>query len=468
MRIRTACQLARRFSRADILIGMGYMRFGQLPSSQDYRPTRKFFQNIYGTPGTFVECLVNGILGWQDRFQWPTRRGFLEFIGCLGGHINSYGTRQSGLPYADGSLGHDHNGMHDLQWNEVPLYSGEYSTSLFRDAAVRFIDRHSNRPKPFFLYVPFNAPHGPFAAPRASVQAAVDSEDFDASLLRSLETHAGVLSATEKNGVTDLATAKLLYAAMTLSVDEAVESIYTKLESTGVSNNTLFILASDNGVSYIRGVPVGSSYPLRGQKGSPYEGGTRVANFVVWPGRVSPGQRIGSPVWIGDLAPTFLELAGAKLPDNFDGSSLLPAIDTNAPIIRPYGARRIMPMLTKFRYSDKNRPEIAMLGRATVVTIWRKYIRTVYWNASGRRLPMVDEELYDLHDDIGETRNLIYVSSYRPFVKQARQEFEAFGGQQLFEELPYIPSEGVWGGFVPTLEFGFTNGTPALETTVTP
>lgn len=414
-------------------------------------------------------------LGWRDKNQWPSRRGFKEFIGCLGGHINSYGTRQVGFPFEDGSIGHDHHGAHDMQWNEVPIYTSEYSTKLFGDAAVRFVEKHANKPDPFFLYVPFNAPHGPFSAPREYVEAAQVIGGFDPSLIDLMTEYSsdviGVPPAERENAH---ATARLLYAAMIMALDDAVGDIYETIEKQGIADNTLFVFCSDNGVSYTFDPDtkaltlVGSSGPLRGQKGSHHEGGSRVANFLIWPDRVSPGQKVSSNVWIGDLTATFLDVAKASKGDP-DGASIVPALDRDQRIVRQFGAARIMPMVMRYPYTPPGNSLVKELCRASVVSGSRKYVRTLYRDGTGKTI-FTNEEMYDLARDIGETRNISGSQhpAHKRWLFQSRIEFGYFGGDELFDSIPDIPRSRIWAGYEATTDFGIPDGTAILETSINP
>lgn len=413
-------------------------------------------------------------LGWRERSLWPTRRGFDEFIGMLGGHINSYGTQKDGFPYDDGNIGHDHHGFHDMQVNEVPLYTSRYSTEIFRDAAMEFIEKKSSQSQPFFLYVPFNAPHGPFSAPRRYVDQAIQTGDFDASLKdRLIVRSADVLTADYSNPQDVHDTAKLMYAAAVLSLDQAVDAIYRKLEETGVADNTFFIFASDNGVSYTFdpsatrrvSVPVGSSAPLRGAKGSVFEAGFRVANFAIWPGKISPGQKVDSNIWIGDLPATFLTLAGARVPSSIDGANIMPAIESGASLVRPKFGRHIVPYMIKFRTTRADLPQVTHAGQIAMIWKWRKYIRQVYFDADGELVLGLNERLYDIVNDPGERTNL--AAALPTVLANARRAYEGIGGDGLFDKIDLIPTGG-WHTVERTLDFGFDSSTPILETDVVP
>ena len=109
------------------------------------------------------------------------------------------------------------------------------------------------------------------------------------------------------------------------SMDESVGRIDSTLKELGLSENTLLVFFSDNGGHGT----FTCQKPLRGGKGMFYEGGIRVPMFVHWPGRVEAGTTCDLPVISTDFYPTFVELAGAKSPEDYplDGRSLLPLLE---------------------------------------------------------------------------------------------------------------------------------------------
>ncbi len=424
--------------------------------------------------GYHCGCFGKWHLGWQDRWQWPTRRGFDEFVGTLGGHITSYGTLRDGFPHANGYVGHDHHGMHDMQINEVPLYTSRYSTHLFRDGALRFIEKASQRDQPFFMYVPFNAPHGPFSAPREYVDRAFATGDFDPGLIDKLQEIPGDILTADQSKPQDVHdTARLMYAASVFAVDDAVADIYQKLEEKGEADNTLLLFASDNGVSYTYDPSsryrtpnlVGSSAPLSGQKGSNAEGGIRVANFAIWPGRIAPGQVIDSKIWIGDLAPTFMQIAGVSIPEEIDGGTILHAIDSNRPVFRRHG-QTLIPYMIKFAFNNDTVPEASYSGRIVVIWRWRKYTRRIYWDADWNQLDRIEETMFDIDNDPGERNNL--TEALPGVLERARVQYQSLGGDSIFDQIDVISRAGVWSGFQSTVDFGFDDPQQVLESNLVP
>ena len=121
------------------------------------------------------------------------------------------------------------------------------------------------------------------------------------------------------------------YAAMVTHMDRGVGEIMALLEELGLDDNTLVIFASDNGPTFNRLGGSDSEFfqsagPFRGLKGSVYEGGIRVPMVARWPGRIRPGAVSDHVSAFWDILPTLCEVAGAPVPKDIDGISLLPTL----------------------------------------------------------------------------------------------------------------------------------------------
>jgi arylsulfatase A-like enzyme len=170
-----------------------------------------------------------------------------------------------------------------------------YSTDLIGREAVRFIQK-SPTAEPFFLYVPFNAPHNPLQA---------KEED---------RARYGWIKDKRRR----------IYAAMVDSLDQAIGKILTALDDRGLAENTFVLFFSDNG-----GVTRnGSNGPLRAGKGSVYEGGVRVPAVVRWPAGIPGGRKVDGVMGYIDVYPTVKRLAGITSPDlrPLDGRDMLDVI----------------------------------------------------------------------------------------------------------------------------------------------
>jgi arylsulfatase A-like enzyme len=207
-------------------------------------------------------------LGVGDGFH-PSQRGFDYFCGMLVGSHSYFPKPNS----------------NKLERNGEPLreFSSPYLTDFFTDEALRWLAAQTSSPdrKPWFLFMSYNAPHGPLQA---------TDED--------LERFAQIADSKRRT-----------YAAMMFALDRGVGRIRGRLEESGELDNTLICFFSDNG-----GATGNASWngPLSGCKGCLREGGVRVPMIWSWPDRL-PGDRVDTAVVSSlDLLPTFLAAADAK------------------------------------------------------------------------------------------------------------------------------------------------------------
>lgn len=232
---------------------------------------------------------------------------------------------------------------------------GEFAITV---AAEEFIEDHRDRP--FFCYVPHNNPHIPLAAAPELV-----------------EKHGDAFHP--------------VYAAMIETLDDAVGRLMAKLESLGLTDRTIFLFTSDNGGLHVLespGTPPTHNRPFRAGKGYLYEGGLREPLLVRWPGVVTAGSTCESPIVLTDLVPTLLEAAGvepAKTVGPLDGVSLTKVLRGESFPARPLHWH--FPNYT----NQGGRPAGA--------------IREGDWKLV-EHFEDGGVELFNLMDDIGETRNL--------------------------------------------------------------
>jgi arylsulfatase A-like enzyme len=178
--------------------------------------------------------------------------------------------------------------------NDSVVNEKEYLTFSIASRACRFIEQ--NRQRPFFLYVPFNAPHTPFQAP-----------------LEYVEQFSGV---DDQN--------KQVYYAMISALDDAVGSIMEKLEEEGLLDRTLIFFASDNGGATYTGAT--DNGILKAGKFSQFEGGINIPMIVSWQGVLPGGVAYHEPVSLMDIFTTVLSVTGSDVPGDrkIDGIDLMP------------------------------------------------------------------------------------------------------------------------------------------------
>lgn len=263
-----------------------------------------------------------------------------------------------------------------------PAEPGAHIEDRMASEAVKFID--ANKDRPFYLnYWSFSV-HSMYNAKPDLV------EQYKESMDETLPQHNPV------------------YAAMVHSLDDAVGTLVKALEADGLMDKTLIVFFSDNGGVHWQAlrteaapdakafaeIPPTSNAPLRGGKATIYEGGTREPCFVVWPGVVKPDTRTDAMIQSMDFYPTLAAIAGAGLPEHqiMDGRSFLPVLEGKAPAHRT----------EIFGFLPHN---IKVNGEVPAASVregdW-KLIRFLHDGPA--QAPRY--ELYNLREDLGETRDL--------------------------------------------------------------
>jgi len=237
----------------------------------------------------------------------PLRQGFDHFFG--------YNCQRHAHNHYPSYLWRNERKV-DLEGNDGKSPVGkQYAHDLFEAEALDFI--RSRRGGPFFLYLAFTIPHVALQVPEDSLSEHRDRwEDPPYTGGRGYLPHPAPRAA---------------YAAMVGRMDRSVGRLLALLKELGLEEKTLVLFSSDNGPA-----PQGvggsdsaffrSAGPLRGLKGSLYEGGIRVPFLARWPGRVPAGAVSDLPVAFYDVLPTLCEAAGAEPPGETDGISFLPEL----------------------------------------------------------------------------------------------------------------------------------------------
>lgn len=227
-------------------------------------------------------------LGGKEKFRPPVH-GWDYSIGPLGGGIDYFHhTEPKGI-----FIGIEMEGNPDFYRNGIPhRRENYYMTHLVRDEAVEWINIQ-NESKPFFLYLPFTAPHNPYQGPDDYRPVQLTSEEFG--------------KGTREN-----------YIKMIESLDKAVGAILDKIEEKGFTDNTLVIFTSDNGPT-----KMGTTGLLSGNKSELLEGGIRVPFIIKWPGKIKPSQ-VSDQMAIGmDITASIAKVIGAEPPKKFDGIDIV-------------------------------------------------------------------------------------------------------------------------------------------------
>ena len=239
-------------------------------------------------------------------------------------------------------------------WENSKLVPEEgYTTELITRHGIEFLE--TNRSRPFCLYMPYETVHAPYQGPPDKAERVVGRQYNEAGTASDV---------------------KATYKDMIESMDSNIGKVLAAIKRLGLERDTLVFYFSDNGAT-----PRGSNGPLHGFKGSLWEGGHREPAIAYWPGKIAPGRVCDETVTCLDLFPTLLELTAApKPPHKLDGASLLP-------LLTGHGT----------------------LGERTI--FWgymgQRAVRRGKWKLlTGAPGAGPSACLFDLANDLGETRNL--------------------------------------------------------------
>lgn len=227
-------------------------------------------------------------LGYEPHFN-PIEHKWDAFFGYLGGNVHYFNHRET-------------SDLHVLFRGRLPVYREGYMTHLITDDAVAFINGNSingNSNGPFFLYVSHECPHFPFQGPSDSKK-----------------------TVTADNWMTP---DEQTYVAMLEDLDAEVGRLLAALNKAGAADNTIVVFASDNG-GFAGAAHMGG---LRSAKGTTFEGGIRVPLIVRWPEKIKAGTICRQPCLTFDLTRSFLEIAGAKIPETLEGDDIINHVVSN-------------------------------------------------------------------------------------------------------------------------------------------
>lgn len=241
-------------------------------TGMERRPTGNAAQGMKKDERTIAQALADAgyatwMIGKWHLGEWykehlPLGRGFQHHYGHYGAAIDSFT--------------HTRSGVLDWHRNGRPVVEEGYSTFLFAQEAERLIANHDGA-KPFFLYMPFNAVHGPHMAPPEVLKK---------------YAHLGRYAAQR---------------AQMECLDIAIGRVLAALKKNGLDENTLVMFTNDNGGPRI----ANGNGKYTGGKSAYHEGGMRVPAALRWPGKIKPGTSTNEMLHAIDLFPTFCGLAGA-------------------------------------------------------------------------------------------------------------------------------------------------------------
>ena len=366
-------------SRAGMLTGRYQQRFGAHDNVGPYTREEGVEQGVPVDIPTIGHRFqdagyTTGMVGkWHDgdpKKFWPHNRGFDEFFGFNNGAADYFvGARNlvnaKRTPFSS-----------VYRNDELVEPFSEYMTDRFGTEAVNFIEKHKD--DPFFLYVPFNAIHGPLQA-------------LDEDLKRFDHIQ------NEK---------RRLAVAMNYNMDHNIGRIIAKLEEHKLMEDTMIVFLSDNGGKFMgKHGNESYNYPLRGEKVTVWDGGIRIPFTMTWKGKIPAGQVINDPIISLDILPTVM----SAIDENVEASWNLDGVD-------------LMPRLTGKAESLGDR--YLFWHMPTQAAVRDKDWKLVIPNFAQKNQ---EYKLFKISEDIGESKNL--ASKYPEQVERLKNAFDEWSAQ---------------------------------------
>ena len=307
-------------------------------------------------------------VGHKEESQWPSHRGFERFYG-IHIHVDSYyRVLENCNVYLDDKV---HIQGTDNPVNDINREKEWYTTDVFTDYAIKFLEESAETTQPFFMYLAYNAPHWPLEAPTEDIEKYRGKYLIGWDRLREIKLNRmkelgiipgnEVLSPSENTGWNSLSTEskaeldfrRAIYAAQIDRLDQNIGRVIDYLEKIGKLNNTVIIFLSDNGCSNEEGMfgfhwpdfkmsnypewrkkgersasqgqawANASNTPFRLYKKLAHEGGIATPFIIRWPGEIkNTGGLNTQAAHVIDIMPTLCEIAGAKYPGTFKGRDI--------------------------------------------------------------------------------------------------------------------------------------------------
>jgi arylsulfatase A len=400
-------------SRAALLTGRLPARCGVpyvlFPSEHTGLPPQELtMAEVLKPAGYATACVGKWHLGWRQELR-PQQQGFDEYFGLL--HTNDL------IEWKVGEAFHQLSTFEPLQLRdgdrivESPV-DLTMVTQRYTERALDFIRRH--REQPFFLYLAHTMPHiAQYASP--------------------------AFAGKSKDGV---------FGDSVEEIDWSTGRILDLLKELKLHERTLVIFTSDNGAG-IRGKKPnakepfpgrsmsGNNGPLRGGKGSTFEGGVRVPCLAWWPGSI-PADRVDETPWSAlDLMPTFASLAGRKVPQ-VDGSDQMDLLSGKT--AKPQQHMMFHYFGVQLQAVREGRWKLFLpiteLPKTRVPSLWFEHQQGLF-ERQHRLWP--EATLYDLSSDVSEKNNLAaeHPKVVESMLKKAREFDHAF--QEQIPPLHYLP-----------------------------
>ena len=406
-------------SRAGLATGRYQQRWGNYWYSEGGLPTSE---------QTIAQALKN--LGYYTKkigkthmnggeAQHPLKHGFDEFFGFVDHTWDYLRLSQKDVEaYGEKNAKKAHIGPLERNGEKVS-YEGRYTTELFTEEAIDFIDKEHQ--KPFFLQISYNAVHHPTYVGHPEYLEKYGLEQFPFWNPEEMEYGGGNKNKDTWHykwgwlGEVDPDGRKRYLAALDV-LDDGIANIMSKLDEKKLNQNTIIIFVSDNGGTINT---YANNAPLHGYKYTFEEGGIRVPVIVSFPKmkKGKKGTTVNSMVSLMDIFPTLVEAAGGSLPKNIDGKSWLPLLKT----------KKEKTLHQALCWSSGKGDWVVRQGDWKLYRSKGKKFKN-FKIEDGRCLRDVDypipsgTRLYNLNNDIGETKDL--AAQYPEKVKELKKIYQ--------------------------------------------
>lgn len=366
-------------TRAAMLTGRDPMRLGiaysvLLPwDNGGLHPKERLMSESFRDAGYQTAIVGKWHLGHSQHQFTPLARGFDEFYGHLHTNVGYY------PPFSM-------VGGRDFQHNGKTIDQEGYESYLLAEHASQWI-KERDKEKPFFLYVPFIAPHEPLEAPQELVEKYADIAD-KREAARSPSGGSGLMARAAS-----MQSRRPIYAAVVDAMDQAMGTVLATIDNEKLRENTIVLFFSDNGASRLAGRGGGDNFPLRGGKAETYEGGIRTISMVRWPAKIPAGSETDVMITVMDLFPTLAAATGVEPGNEYemDGINLLPALTQQEDIKREGSV-----------FFGSEIPNYGDFNFAAITEDWK----LVQWIEQEPTSTTVKHELFNLKDDPREYNNL--------------------------------------------------------------
>ncbi|MDF1657955.1 MAG: sulfatase-like hydrolase/transferase [Verrucomicrobiales bacterium] len=340
-----------------------------LGGTAHYNPIRRGFDEFYGflhEGRYFRPRPYEGMTTWLRRKVLPG--------GKTGRWISDDGT----LIYST-HMGHnepDYDADNPVYRDGQPIEEPENLTDAITREAVSFVQRCGDE-RPFFLYLAYNAVHSPLQGEAVYVEKYAGIEDIQ----------------------------RRIFAAMLGHLDDGVGKLLEVVKAEGIWDNTMIVFLSDNG-GPTREL-TSSNLPLKGEKGRLNEGGIRVPFLLQYPAKVEAGQVYEEPITSLDLYPTSIEMAGLEAKGLTDGVDLIPYLSGE----------------------EAGAPHESLFWRVGGRAALRKGDWKIVREGRRDKSKVSPWELYNLHEDVGETNDL--ASTEKEILKDLVEEWEKLDQEMI-------------------------------------